>query len=270
MKEKISITIDKKILKASDSIIDNVFIRNRSHAIEHLLRQALGDQRSAVILCGGDEEKIRISPTEFRPTARIGKGNLIEYNIKKLRQEGFKNIFIIARHKVLSDIFSLLKDGSSFGVQVKYVEEKASAGTADSLRLAKGPCNSSFLVAYGHVLFTKINISHLWKEHLTRNHLATLLLTTSKKPAEKGVIIMEGSNILDFIQKPASSDNNLVFSPIFVAEPAIFDYAGKSLELDVFPVLAKNGLLGGTMSAHKELHVHNAAEARAISTSYVN
>ena len=41
MKQKISITIDREILKRVDSIVDNVIIRNRSQAIEHLANNSL-------------------------------------------------------------------------------------------------------------------------------------------------------------------------------------------------------------------------------------
>lgn len=266
MKEKISITLDSNILKEADSLIDNVTIRNRSHAIEYLLRQALGDEKSAAILCGGEEDKIKINSTEYRPTAHILKGTLIEYNVKKLREEGFKKIHIIARHKVLSSIFSVLKDGTALGVHVEYVEEKTSEGTADSLRLLRGKITTNFLVAYGHILFTKINLNTIWKEHTERNNIATLLLTTSQKPTEKGVVVMEGNKIIEFLQKPTNAESNLVFSPIFAADPAIFDYSGKSLEIDIFPTLAKKGLLGGTISAQKELHIHTAADAKAITS----
>mgnify|MGYP001185314162 CR=1 FL=1 len=59
MKNKISITIDIKTLNKVDSIVDNVYIRNRSQAIEHLIDNALGENRTAVILSGGDIEKLR-------------------------------------------------------------------------------------------------------------------------------------------------------------------------------------------------------------------
>ena len=58
MKEKISITVEKSLLKGVDSIVDNLHIRNRSQAFEHLVSAALGANRTAVILAGGPEERI--------------------------------------------------------------------------------------------------------------------------------------------------------------------------------------------------------------------
>ncbi|PIN69258.1 hypothetical protein COV94_03105, partial [Candidatus Woesearchaeota archaeon CG11_big_fil_rev_8_21_14_0_20_57_5] len=59
-RQKISITVDSALLREVDGIIDNVTVRNRSQAIEHLVRASLGESKTAVLLSGGPVEKIRI------------------------------------------------------------------------------------------------------------------------------------------------------------------------------------------------------------------
>ena len=137
-KTKISITINEKTLQDIDSIIDNIYIRNRSQAIEHLAKNALGENKAAVILLGGNEERIRISKDEYRPTAKIKDISVIELALKKLRENNFKTVFIIARHSLLTKLFEMLKDGIDYGVKINYIEEKSSNGTADSLKHLKG------------------------------------------------------------------------------------------------------------------------------------
>ena len=46
MKKRVTITVDEKILKNADSIIDGIFIRNRSQAIEFLIKKSLGEDKS--------------------------------------------------------------------------------------------------------------------------------------------------------------------------------------------------------------------------------
>ena len=70
-KVKISITINEKTLHDIESIIDSIYIRNRSQAIEHLVKNVLGENKTAVILLGGSEENLRISKEVYRPTAKI-------------------------------------------------------------------------------------------------------------------------------------------------------------------------------------------------------
>jgi len=263
-KTKISITINEKTLQDIDSIIDNIYIRNRSQAIEHLAKNALGENKAAVILLGGDEGHLRISKDEYSPTARIKNSSVIELALKKLRENNFKTIFVVARHGLLTKLFEILKDGTDYGVKIIYVEEKLSNGTADSLRLLKGRINTNFLVVYGDVIFNRISIEELWNDHIKQNSIATIMLTTSSKPSEKGTVKVEGNKVLVFEQKPKKSDIYLVFSPIFVTEPQIFEYRGESLESDVFPELAKKGLLNGHLSSEKEMHIHSKKAAENL------
>ncbi len=263
MKQKISITIEDNVLKGIDSVVDNVFIRNRSQAIEFLAKAALGEHKQAVILAGGPEERLKISDTEYRITAGIRNSTVVEKAVKKLRENGFKDIYIVARHNVLTRVFDVLKDGSGYNVKVSYIEEKESNGSADSLRLLKGKINANFLAVYGHVIFDKINIQELWNQHLKQGTaVATLILTTAPNPSEKGTVKVEGNHILEFIQKPKKTDVYLVFSPIFVATPEIFNTSGSSLEYNVFPRLAEQGLLFGHTSSEREQHIHNAADLK--------
>ena len=264
MKKKISITINEKTLRDVDSIIDHIYIRNRSQAIEHLAKNSLGENKVAVVLLGGNEEHLKISENEYRPLVKIKTSTVIELAVKKLREDNFKNIFIVARHNLLTRIFEVLKDGSDYGVKISYIEEKTANGTADSLKLLKGKINLNFLVVYGDIIFNKINIEELWNDHVKQNSIATIMLTTSSKPSEKGTVKVEGNKVLEFVQKPKKSDIYLVFSPIFVAEPEIFNYTGSSLESDLFPKLADKGLLYGHLSSEKEVHVHSKKDISVI------
>ncbi len=250
------------MLKRIDSIVDNVIIRNRSQAIEHLVNNSLGENKTAVILSGGDEKSMKISENEYRITARIGKTTIVEKAIKKLRQNNFRDIFIIARSNILTSVFDILKDGSSYDVKINYVEEKESNGSASSLRLINGKIKTGFLVVFGDIIFDRINIEELWNQHVRQNSIATLMLTTSSTPSKKGIVKMEGSKILKFEQKPEHSDVYIGFSSMFVAEPEILSYRGQSLEYDIFPKLAEKGLLQGHLSSEKEIHIHTKKDIR--------
>ncbi|MBU4502930.1 MAG: hypothetical protein KKA79_10125 [Nanoarchaeota archaeon] len=256
MKEKISITLDKNLLKSIDSAIDNLYIRNRSQAIEHLIKKVVDESKTAVILAGGPEEKLKISKDEYRIFAKINGEMVMEKAIKSLRKNNFKEIFLIARHKILTKAFSHFGNGSSYGVKINYVEEEKSRGTFDSLKLLKGKINDSFLVVYDDIIFDNIKLKEIWEDHRRANSISTIMLTTSSKPSQKGNVSVQGNRVLSFIQKPKKSDNYIVFSPIFIAEPELLDYQGTSLEKGVFSELARNNLLSGHLSPTKETHIH--------------
>lgn len=264
MKTKISISINEKTLDDIDSMIDNVYIRNRSQAIELLAKKSFGENKNAVILAGGPEEGLLLSDGQYRPIAKIKGKRLVERAVLKLREHNFRNIYVIARGKVLTSIFDILKEGNEFGVKVNYIDEKDSRGTADSLRQLKGKIRSNFLVVYADLLFEKVNLDSLWNSHLKNSSVATVILTTSDKPSEKGTIKAEGNRIMEFRQKPKKSEGNLVFSAIFVADSGILEYPGSSLEDDCFPVLAEKGLLYGHLSSEKVHHIHTLADIKKL------
>ncbi len=257
IKKKISITISEKTLQDIDSIIDNIYVRNRSQAIELLINNALGENKVAVILSGGPEEDIKISEKEYRITAKVNGTALIETLITKLREHGFKSIYLIAREKVINKVFSIVQNGSKYGVNIEYVEEKESRGTADSLKLIKGKIKTNFLVVFGDVFFEDLNLQDLWDKHIKKKGITTLVLTTTLTPAKKGIVKLEGSKILEFVQKPKKSDVYLGFSSIFITLPELLEYAGDSLENDVFPYLAEKGLLNGYLTTSKIIKVHS-------------
>ncbi len=257
MKNKISITINEKTLRDIDNIIDNVYIRNRSQAIELLVNNALGENRVAVILAGGPEEELKLSEKEYRITANIKGNKLIELTLIKLKEEGFKKVYLIARQQIINAVFALVQNGSKYGVSLEYVEEKESLGTGDTLSLVRGKIKSSFLVVYGDVLFSNLNLDELWNEHLKQKGLATLLLTTTPEPEKKGVVKIEGSKILEFVQKPEKSEVYVGFSSVFITQPELLEYAGHSLEKEVFPSLAKKGFLNGYLSTTKIVKIHS-------------
>lgn len=264
MKKKISITLDSRILREADLLIDNIYIKNRSQAIEFILKNFLGRSKTAVILAGGPEEKLRIGE-EFRPTVNVSGKTVAERAVQKLSSSGFKHIVIIARKNLLGRMFNILKDGSEFGARIEYIEEKVSRGTAQSLRLCKGRIQSSFLVVYCDIIFDNINLEEIWSSHLKGNALATIMVTSSQNPNEKGSLKMDGTSIVEFSQK-RNIDSNLVFSPIFACEPEILNIEGESLEEDIFPKLSGRGLLNGHISSRREIHIHSERDAKDLKT----
>lgn len=259
MKKKISITVNELILKNIDSTIDNLIVRNRSQAIEIMLSKMLDNSKAAAILLGGPEGRLKIG-NQFVSLVKINKTTLIERGISKLRENNFREIYIIGRKKILNSIFSVINDGHSHGVKINYIEEKVSNGTADSLRLLKNKLSKPFLVVYGDIIFDKIRVQDIWDHHMKHKPLCTIMLTTFKDPSIKGEVILKGEKVIEFNQKPKKASSYLVFSPIFVCEPEILQHAGSTLEKDIFPLLAQKQLLSGYTSPESEMHIHKKSD----------
>jgi len=267
VKEKISITINQKILRDIDSTIDNINIQNRSQAIETLVEKALTENKVAVILAGKSENSKYGVPARY--ALKISHMTIIEKAVKKLGDSGFKTIYILANKETLTTIFKIIGDGSTFNSKIEYADEENCDGTAATLKWLKGKVKSTFLVAWCDIIFDNVNLASLWKQHLNEKTIATLLVNSSllsKKQGLCGQVQLEGNKITSYIEKPppAKCQSSIFFGGIFVAEPELLSFDGKSLEHDVFPELAKRRLLGGQLSSAEYLHVHSREDLNRV------
>lgn len=242
MKKKISITIDEKILKNVDVFIDGIRIRNRSQAIEFLLTKIVEKRKTAVIMANGLH--FRITNDYFRVLGKLNGRTVIEDIIEKLRRFDFKRIIMVGERNLLAEIFKLIGDGSTYGVDITYVNENGSIGTQERLRLLRGLVKTTFLLIPGDNVF-EMDLGDFFQFHISNKGIATLGITTSSNPTKFGVIEMVGNRIVRFVQKPKKAESYLVSSGIMLAEPEILNYPGKWLEFDVFPKLSRLGLLYG-------------------------
>jgi len=256
MKKRVTITLDENLFGGLNGIIDGVKVRNLSQAIEFLIRKSMSENRCAVILAGGPEEKLKVGDM-FSPLFAVGNKTVIERMVASLKSSKFTEIYVVGRKAVLSDIFKKMGDGSSFGVTLNYVEEtaRAEAGTAGTLRLLKGRLSAPFICLYCDIVFD-YDLENIWNFHIRNSENTTLLLKTSKTPVKHGVVGLEGNKVVSFVQKPKTASSYIVYGGIFVADQKIFDVPGSSLEHDVFPQLAKERLLSGYVGSGTSRHVH--------------
>ncbi len=258
MKEKISITIDERLLKELSSLIDGIRIRNKSQAIEFLIRKSLAEKHTAVILAGGPDEKLKVNGT-YKPLIKIKGKTVIERMVETLRKNKFSEIFIVGRKNVLSEMLKTVGDGSEYGISIQYVEEKeerhGNQDTAKTLNLLKGKIRGTFLGIYCDIFFD-YDLRPPLNFHVKSGDMVTLLLKTSNEPIKWGVVEVEGNKIVNFVEKPKKAESYLVYTGIFIAEPEIFSQHGHSLEYEVFPQLAKKGLLSGYICSGKSEHMH--------------
>ena len=249
MKERITITLDKNLIGQIDKRIDGIGIKNRSQEIEVLLSEALGTNipSKAVLLVGGRGSRLR-PLTDKTPKALLEVQNktITEYLFDLLKKYGIRDCVLCVGY-LKDKIKDRFGDGSKFGMNLNYVEEKEPLGTAGPLKLARKYLKDSFIVSNGDEL-KNINIPRMFRLHRRKNALATIALTTTDNPSHYGVARLDGSRIIEFVEKPVNAPSNLINAGFYILEPEVIDMipSGFSmLEKDVFPKLAKMGRLRG-------------------------
>lgn len=264
MKEKISITLDENIIAGVNNLIDGIYIRNKSQAIEYLLKKNLVRHNKAVFLCGGGSTR-RTETNYFMPCSPFMKSTAIAHNIKFLKVRGFTEIIIIAQKDNLEEVKACLSKEKFRGVDIKYIETKDdNQGSMDTLKMAN-VITGTTLFCFGDVIFTNNNLQNFWKTHLLYKGVATLYVQSFIfKAGHAGVVSMEGNQITSFVQKSGKEFSLIHFGAVFIAEPSILDYEGHSLEYDVFPLMAKKKQLVGYLSENQIKHFHTEKELKEI------
>jgi len=264
MKEKISITLEESVVNEIKTIVDGIYIRNTSQAIEYLLKKTLSGNNKAVFLCGGGNS-VRTESGKLRPCLPFLKSTVIAHNIRFLKSNGFSEVLIIAKRPNLDEIELALNKEKITGIAINYIETLENPqGSMDTVRVG-GVLTGTTLFAFGDVIFFDNNIQNFWKTHLLYKGTATLYVQAFvKKSGHAGVVSMEGNQITSFVQKSGQEFSLIHFSAVFIAEPNILDYEGHSLEYDIFPQLAKKMDLIGYLSEKPIHHFHNEAELKEI------
>jgi len=251
MKERITITLDEDLLSEVDKRIDGEVIKNRSQEIEAIIEKSLGFTlpQKALILAGGKGTRLRpLTLKTPKALVDIQDQTMTEHLFDLFKKYGIRNM-ILSVNYLKEKIMNYFEDGSKFGVNIEYVEENEPLGTAGALRLLKGKLNGSFIVSNGDEL-KDINIPRMYRLHKRKNALVTIALTTVEDPSQYGVARLDGSRIVEFVEKPKKEDapSNLINSGFYIIEPEVIDMVGpgfQMFETDIFPKIAEMGRLRG-------------------------
>ncbi|MFH1285270.1 MAG: nucleotidyltransferase family protein [Candidatus Micrarchaeota archaeon] len=247
MREKIAFSIESALLKKVDSLVDGENVKSRSHSIEILLRKALGERKmnSALILAGGGRGKIYTTP---KPLLEVDEKPVLQRIIEWLARSEITKI-IIAVRKGEAEVESYFGDGSNFGVEISYIREAEPRGTAGAVNLVKARFKDMRFMVLNSDVLSHFEIGDMLEFHKSAKTVATMALKEVEEPSKYGVVKLEGSRVIGFVEKPArgKEQSNLVNAGVYIFEPEIFHFIPEKgmLESEVFPVLAKKQLLGG-------------------------
>ncbi len=247
MDEKVSITLNGNILEKVDQMVDGRKIKSRSDALEKMICHAVNREnvKTAFILAGGKGTRMRPFTYELpKPLIPVQGKPLLQHILNLLRKYEIRDV-IISTGYMCDKIKEYFGNGSKFGFDITYVEEKEELGTAGALNLSKGMLKKTFLMFNGDVL-TNIDLHDLIDTHSRNDGLATIALTPVDDPSRFGVADLKGDRIMKFIEKPKKPVSNLINAGVYILEPEVLEYVPKGkamMETDVFPKLADKGLL---------------------------
>lgn len=205
--------------------------------------------RLAFVLAGG--LGTRLGPLTSRtpkPMLPVAGRPFIEHVLRYLKKEGIARVILSVGH--LGEIISgHLGDGSRFGLGIEYAVESSPAGTGGALVLARDLLPGRFVVVNGDTIFNA-SLETLTAVHEKHGAAATLALLEVPDVSRFGAVKLNGGLIGGFAEKGRGGPG-LINAGVYLLEKNVIGRIPappSSLERDLFPALAAEGALAGSVS----------------------
>ena len=183
-----------------------------------------------------------------KPLLQVGNKPVLETVLENCIEHGFKNFYISVNYKA-DMVKEYLGDGSRWGVNIRYLEEKKRLGTAGALGLLPDASSLPLLVMNADVL-TKVNIENLFDFHEEQKAIATMCVREYDFQVPFGVVELDSYRLKSIKEKPIHkffvNAGLYVLNPKAVSlvpynnyldMPTLFDMLlEKRLEISAFPI----------------------------------
>ena len=179
----------------------------------HGERAAIQRNNTVVIMAGGEGRRLRpLTASTPKPLLHVAGEPILERIIKNLRDEGFHDI-VLSINYLGEQIETHFRDGSDFGVSIRYLREDRALGTAGALSLLKEPISSPIVVMNGD-LVVAASIGKMVDYHREKNASMTVGAKVLETTIPFGVISTNGLAIQGIEEKPTY--RNLVNAGVYV------------------------------------------------------
>jgi dTDP-glucose pyrophosphorylase/CBS domain-containing protein len=183
----------------------------------------------AVVMAGGFGTRLRPLTEDLpKPMLPVGGRPLMELIIDQLRDTGVHKINITTHYQA-EKILDHFGDGSSFGVDISYVNEESPLGTGGALGLMDPP-KDTLLVINGDIL-TDIDFRAMQAYHQEHRASMTVAVRHYEVQVPYGVIDCDGPHVSGVREKPQLGF--FVNAGIYLLEPDVYRHipANKHLHM---------------------------------------
>ncbi len=192
-----------------------------------------------VILCGG--RGVRAFPfTEYlpKPMLPVGGSPILVHVMRSYIEQGYNEFILAAGHRraVIEDYF----EGKHLGAKIDILDTGDDTETGGRILACRDLVGETFFATYADGL-ADVPLDRLLEFH--RGHAGLATITSVPLISQYGTLESDGlGRIVEFKEKPVMREH-WINAGFFVFDRDVFDHwRGESLEREVFPHLAANGL----------------------------
>src|SRR5437868_13647816 len=199
-----------------------------------------------LILAGGKGTRLRpLTINTPKPIVPVANSPFLLYQVDLMQSGGIEEIILSLSYQPRK-IEDLLKDGTDYGVRIRYAVEATPLGTGGAFKNAEEHIDSATVVFNGDVM-TSIDLAAVVAHHKQKKAIATIVLTRVENPSAYGLVETNADGwIQRFIEKPGPDEItcNTINAGIYILEPAVLKYMPKgepySFERGLFPTLLEH------------------------------
>ena len=177
-----------------------------------------------IILHGGHGTRLRpLTHTGPKQLLPIANKPMSQYGIESLKDADVIDIAIIVGGVGSNKVKEYYGDGSTFGVNLTYIEQDSPKGIAHAISLCEDFIDDEKFVVFLGDNIINTSISNFKNNFEDGDFDASLLLCEVDNPSQFGIVYLEKDKILQMIEKPKEPKSNLAITGIYFLTPKIFE-----------------------------------------------
>ena len=176
-----------------------------------------------LILSGGKGTRLRpLTYTSAKQLVPVANKPVLFYGIEALAAAGIRTIGIVVGD-THEEIRAAVGDGSTWGVDVTYIQQDAPRGLAHAVLISEQFIGDDPFVMYlGDNLLNK-GIVPFVQQFTQERPAAQILLARVADPQMFGVAELDGDRVVRLVEKPADPKSNLALVGVYMFSPVVFD-----------------------------------------------
>ena len=189
----------------------------------------------AVINAGGKGTRLSSICKDIpKPMAEICGTPILQHQIESLKKSNILEIYIIIGHlgNVISDYF---KDGSRFGVKIRYIVENEPLGSGGGLFFLKERICGDFVFAFGDLMLD-VDFLRMLDFHRKNKASITLFTHPNSHPFDSDLIVCDANDKVQYIDSKNNKRHyyfdNLVNSGLYIVNSSVFCYFDHLRKMD--------------------------------------
>jgi D,D-heptose 1,7-bisphosphate phosphatase len=210
--------------------------------------------RQAVVLVGGLGTRLgKLTTATPKPLLNCGDRPFLAWLLRELCRFGVEEVLLLTGH--LADTVEAALPAISVSLprplRIACVREKQQAGTGGALFQARDHLAERFLLCNGDS-WLDFNLSRLLADaaHDPEDVVGRMVLRRVEDASRYGVAETEGDRITGFRERPEAGQPGTINAGVYLLDRRVLDAATPvcSLERDILPKLAAEGVLRGTVA----------------------